>query len=44
MASAYALINQSFKDYKAKVNDIYGEDSDAKIEEELAKDAAPRRK
>ena len=44
MASAYALLNQSFKDYKSKVNDIYGEDADARVEEELAKDAAPRRK
>ena len=38
LMSAYALINQSFKDYKAKVADLYGEDTDREIRAELAKD------
>lgn len=31
MASAYALINQSYRDYRRKAKDIYGEDADRKI-------------
>ena len=36
--SAYALLDSSFKEYKAKVVDVYGEDANNKIKEELAKD------
>lgn len=38
MASAYALLDQSFKEYRKKVIDIYGEEADEKIEEEIFKD------
>lgn len=38
LMSAYALIDQLFKDYKAKVADLYGEDADIEIRAELAKD------
>ena len=38
LMSAYALLDQSYKDYKNKVEDIYGEDADAKIKTEIAKD------
>jgi len=36
--SAYALLDQSYKDYKRKVSDIYGEDADKRIIEEVAKE------
>lgn len=38
LMSAYALLDQSYKDYKRKVGDIYGEDADKKIIEEVAKE------
>lgn len=38
MASAYALLDTSFKEYKKKVTELYGEDADTKIKQELAKD------
>lgn len=38
LMSAYALLDQSYKDYKRKVSDIYGEDADKKVVEEIAKD------
>lgn len=38
LMSAYALLDQSYKDYKRKVSDIYGEDADKKIIEEVAKE------
>lgn len=38
LISAYALLDQSYKDYKRKVSDIYGEDADKKIIEEVAKE------
>lgn len=38
LMSAYALLNQSYKDYKRKVGDIYGKDADKKIIEEVAKE------
>lgn len=41
LMSAYALLDQSFKDYKKKVVELYGEEVDAKVEEELAKDNKP---
>lgn len=36
--SAYALLDNSYKEYKAKVNELYGEDADKQVREELAKD------
>lgn len=38
LMSAYALLDQSYKDYKRKVIDIYGEDADKRIIEEVAKE------
>lgn len=38
MASAYALLNESYKEYKAKVVELYGEEVDLKIKKEIAKD------
>ena len=37
LASAYAVLDSAFKDYKHKVNDLYGEDADANVRKELAK-------
>ena len=38
MASAYALIDQSYQDYRRKVREIYGEEADHKIIEAIAVD------
>lgn len=38
LMSAYALLDNSYKDYKNKVTELYGDDADARIREELAKD------
>lgn len=38
LMSAYALLDQSYRDYKRKVSDIYGKDADKKIIEEVAKE------
>lgn len=38
MASAYALLNSSYKQYRKKAIDIYGEDVDQTINAEIAKD------
>lgn len=38
VASAYALLNQSYKEYRKKARDIYGEESDASIREEMVKE------
>ena len=38
LVSAYSLLDRSYKEYKDKVNDIYGEDSDEKIIKAIAKD------
>lgn len=38
MASAYALIDQSYHDYRNKVQEIYGEEADHKIIEAIAVD------
>lgn len=37
LVSAYALINQSYKEYKDKVKELYGDDSDLIIKKEIAK-------
>ena len=36
--SAYALLDSSYKDYKQKVEELYGEDADERVQEEIAKD------
>lgn len=38
IASAYALLDTSFKEYKKKVAVMYGNDADEKIKEEIVKD------
>lgn len=38
LMSAYALLDNSYKDYKKKVGELYGEDADLKVRQELAKD------
>lgn len=38
MASAYAMLNQTYQRYRKAANAIYGEDADGKIQTEMAKD------
>lgn len=38
LMSAYALLDSSYKEYKAKVKEVYGENADKEIREEIAKD------
>lgn len=38
LISAYALLDNSFKEYKKKVTELYGEEADSEIRQELAKD------
>ena len=38
LASAYALLNNSYKEYKKKVEELYGEAADVRVREEIAKD------
>lgn len=38
MISAYALLDSSYKEYKKKVTDLYGEDADEHVREEMAID------
>lgn len=38
LISAYSLLDSSYKEYKEKVNDIYGEDAGEKIRQAIAKD------
>lgn len=38
LMSAYALLDNSFKEYKAKVSELYDESVDLKIRDEIAKD------
>lgn len=38
LASAYAMIDASYKEYRKKVNELYGEDADAHVREEISKD------
>jgi hypothetical protein len=39
LMSAYALVDKSFKDYKNKVTELYGEEAGSNIRAEIAKDA-----
>lgn len=38
LMSAYALLDQSYKDYRRKVRELYGEEADIRVREEMAKD------
>lgn len=38
LMSAYALLDQKYKDHKRKTNELYGVDANSKINEELAKE------
>lgn len=38
LMSAYALLDNSYKEYKNKVDELYGEEAGVKIREEIAKD------
>lgn len=38
LMSAYALLDNSYKEYKKKVTELYGEDADREVRDELAKD------
>lgn len=38
LVSAYALLENSYKEYKNKVIDIYGEEADEQVRQEVAKD------
>ena len=38
LMSAYALLDNSYKEYKNKVKELYGEDADGRVREEVAKD------
>lgn len=38
LLSAYALLDNSYKEYKKKVTELYGENADAHVRSELAKD------
>ena len=38
LMSAYALVDSSYKDYKAKINELYGEEANNNVKAEIAKD------
>lgn len=38
LASAYAMLSQSYQEYRKAVNAVYGEDADTKIKVQMAKD------
>ena len=38
LTSAYALLNQSYQEYKNKVDELYGEEAGEKVRAEIAKD------
>lgn len=38
LTSAYALLDNSYKEFKAKVNELYGDDAGANVRGEIAKD------
>lgn len=38
LISAYALLDNSYKEYKGKVTELYGEDADGQVREGIAKD------
>lgn len=38
LASAYAMLDVSYKEYRKKVDELYGENADAHVREEISKD------
>ena len=38
LMSAYAMVSSSYKEYKNKVEELYGEEAEQKVREEIAKD------
>ena len=38
LMSAYALLDSSYKEYKAKVEELYGEEANTRVKDEIAKD------
>ncbi len=38
LMSAYALLDNTYKEYRNKVNELYGEDSDSKVKQEIMSD------
>lgn len=38
LASAYALLDRSYKEYRNKVNELYGEEADDEVRAEITKD------
>lgn len=38
LISAYALVDNSYKEYKKKVQELYGSESEVRVQEEIAKD------
>lgn len=38
LTSAYGYLDATFKEYRGKVNELYGEDADKKVRDEIAKD------
>lgn len=38
LMSAYALLDNSYKDYKKKIKELYGDDADSSVRNEIAKD------
>lgn len=43
LMSAYALLDNSYKEYKTKVNELYGEDANEHVVEEISKDKYEKR-
>lgn len=39
LMSAYALLDNSYKEYRSKVDELYGEEAGRKVREEIAKDS-----
>ena len=44
LLSAYTLLDQSYKEYRSKVTELYGEEAEKAVEESIKKDHCPRRK
>lgn len=38
LVSAYALLDNAYKDYREKVQELYGEEADTEVKEQIAKD------
>ncbi len=44
LMSAYALLDQSYKEYRNKVAELYGKDAEKAVEEAIKEDHCPRRR